>query len=513
MAIISSYGSLRALATPPPIGMPPSARPITTGGWWETYATIYRTQPNVRTCVDFLARNIAQLSIHLYRRVSDLDRVRVSDHPAAQTLMYPNPATTRYRLIESLMQDLGVYFAAFWLKVRTNERLGLVRLPPAEVATVGTVAPSAFLWYPQGRSPITFAPSEIIAFGGYDPINASFGISPIETLRQVLAEDIAATDYRSHFWLNAARVEGVIERPSSAPNWTPQQRTDFRASWQEAHGGGANAGKTAILEDGMTWKQTSSTFKDSEFIGARKLTQEECARAYHIPLPMVGILDHATFSNIREQHKQLYQDSLGPWLAMIEGELVRQLLSEYEDGASIYPEFNIAEKLQGSFEEQAASLRALVGRPLMTANEGRARLNLPRDDNPASDELAQPLNMSNPGGNPSTSTEGAYVDEPVALAAIDTLQWATVIRGSWSRQRDRVQKDPPEQRARRFDDTRWTAELARELGPLYLAAGITEWDRPLRAATAITRTTRALLAANKPAFGIDRPVPRPEELS
>ena len=71
----------------------------------------------------------------------------------------------------------------------------------------------------------------------------------------------------------------------------------------------------------MQWEATSFNARESEYLGGRKLTREECARAYHIPLPMVGILDHATFSNIKEQHKNLYQDALGPWLAMIEDDI------------------------------------------------------------------------------------------------------------------------------------------------------------------------------------------------
>jgi sulfate transport system permease protein len=46
------------------------------------------------------------------------------------------------------------------------------------------------------------------------------------------------------------------------------------------------------------------------------------------------------------------QGWLGPWLAMIEQEIELQLLTEFTDTQGVYVEFNIAEKLQGSFEEQ-----------------------------------------------------------------------------------------------------------------------------------------------------------------
>jgi hypothetical protein len=49
----------------------------------QDYAAIYRTQPAVRTVVDFLARNVGQLSLHTFKRVSETDRKRLRDHPVA----------------------------------------------------------------------------------------------------------------------------------------------------------------------------------------------------------------------------------------------------------------------------------------------------------------------------------------------------------------------------------------------------------------------------------------------
>jgi hypothetical protein len=47
------------------------------------YATIWKTQPHVRTVVGFLARNIAQIGLHAFERTSDTDRKRLTDHPLA----------------------------------------------------------------------------------------------------------------------------------------------------------------------------------------------------------------------------------------------------------------------------------------------------------------------------------------------------------------------------------------------------------------------------------------------
>jgi HK97 family phage portal protein len=468
----------------------------------STYAAMYEQQPNVRTVIDFIARNVAQLGVHAYRRVSDTDRERLPSHQVIGWLSKPNPSTTQYRLIEALMKDLGIYYAAYWMKVRdTNGRLvGLVRVPPDRVIPVGLLLVEYFVWIGPDNRSWRVEPSDMVYFGNYSPSNAILGISPLETLRRTLAEECAAEEYRASFWGNSARLEGVIQRPATAPKWTPDQKQSFREQWQLKFSGPGNAGQTAVLEDGMEFKEVSYSAKDSEYVASRKLTREECARAYHIPLPMVGILDYATFSNIKEQHKQLYQDSLGPWLECLVDEFSRQLLPESTDTDRVYFEFNIAAKLAGSFEEQAGALQTLVGRPIMTANEGRARLNLPSmKDDESADKLSAPLNTTSGYGTPADAAA-----EPTVPAAAT----AAVIRASWNRQRKILESTTdPVHRAAAFDTERWDRELAADLMPVYLAAGYTN-AAASRAALAlagrINADTRDRLMDYDNAFSADR---------
>ena len=262
-----------------------------------SYAVLYKMQPNVRTCVDFLARNVAQLGLHTYRRVSGTDRVRLTakEHQLARIIKQPNPWTTTYRMIESLMGDLGIYWNAYWLKVLVGDVITLIRIPPGIVTPVGTGnSPSGYkVGYDDGER--TYDADVVMHFRGYNPEDARMGLSPLETLRRVLAEEQAMGDYREYFWQNAARMGGIIERPKDAPKWSEDLRKRFVAELQAVHAGAANSGKTMLLEDGMSWKQQTFSAQESEYLAGRKLTREECARQYHIPLPMVGILDHATF--------------------------------------------------------------------------------------------------------------------------------------------------------------------------------------------------------------------------
>ena len=365
----------------------------------QAYADIWKSQPAVRTVVSFLGRNIAQLGLHTFQRVSDTDRRRVTDSPLSKLLARPFPRMTWYRLADSLVQDLGIYDEAFWLKAKAADgTMGLLRVPPDWVTPIGPwLTPTSFKIGTKAGSPVVDA-DEVVYFRGYNPSDAKRGFSSMETLRRILAEEAAAGEYREQFWNNAARIEGVLKRPADAPEWSDVARSRFLEEWQALYSGASNSGRTAILEEGMDFSPTSFNAKDSQYIESRKLSREEVAAAYHVPLPMVGILDHATFSNIKEQHKQLYQDTLGPWLEMIQQEIESQLVPDLEPKGGVYVEFNLAEKLKGSFEEQAASIATTVGGPVMTRNEGRARLNLPAIE--GGDDLITPLNVATAGSAP-----------------------------------------------------------------------------------------------------------------
>jgi HK97 family phage portal protein len=364
-------------------------------GYSASLSTIYRTQPAVRTVVDFLARNIAQLNVKCYEKASLGDRREAPNHPAAQLIQRPNLTTSRYAMLHGTVSDLAIYDNAYWRKLEQGRQRQLVRIPPWAVTPFGD---SMLVVQGYRLSDGTeLRRDQVIHFHGYNPDDPRMGFSPLESLRRLLAEESAAGKHRENFWRNAARQDGVIERPVEAPQWSDIARKRFREDWQNALSGETNAGKTAILEEGMKWNASAFSPKDAEFIAGRKLTREEVARAYHIPLPMVGILDHATFSNIREQHKQLYQDTLGPWLAMFEQELALQLLPWFgEFDGKIYFEFNIEEKLQGSFEEQTEAISKAVGPGVawITRNEARRIRNLPAIDDPGADELIIPSNVT-----------------------------------------------------------------------------------------------------------------------
>ena len=392
MGFVISEGQVRALSAPRP-ALVTSVQ--LTDDHTADYAELYRRQQSVRTVVGFLARNIAGLKIHVFRRVSDTDRERVTDHELARLLDRPGgPGRTRFGTMFEMIADKATYDVAFALKVRTSRGVGaLIRVPPAAVRAVdgGLMGPTEFeISTAKGRK--VYQREDMLVLDGYSPTGSTLGTSPIESLRQVLAEEYEGGRMRSQSLRNAARVSGYLTRPKGA-SWSPEARTRFEAGWRSQYtGNGPGAGGTPVLEDGMTFVPAQQTARDLQYVEVRKLSREEVAAAYYVPPPLVGILDHATFSNIKEQHKHLYMDTLGPWFTEIEEQFTAQIAPEFLGVDDLYLEYNVRAKLAGDFGEEAELLQAAVGAPYMTPNEARARQNLPRIE--GADNLVVPLNVT-----------------------------------------------------------------------------------------------------------------------
>lgn len=435
------------------------------------YGHIYRRQPAVRSVIDFRARNIAQLAIKTYARVDHNDRVELDDHPLALLLRDPNPTMTPYRLLYSLIADKDIYDRAYWRMVGLPVE-ALVRIPVSHLLRRWNG--KAVEYRLRDGTPV---PSEeLVIFAGYTPEglwNDEDGVPPMETLRRILAEAWASQEHREHFWRNSARREGTIKRPLEAPEWSPEARTRFRVDWENTMAGGPNAGRTGILEEGMEWTPDSFSPKEAEYIAGYQLIRDEVALEYGIN-PQLFKGDSAN-ANIESFHRQLYQDSLGPELRDIQDVIVQQVLPRTEIRlpklrGRTYCEFNLAEKLKGSFEEQARTLTTSTGVPWMAVEEARSRMNLPRTGDPDFATPIKPLNVMY--GNQPAVTVPTAVPQPgpkrrarksAPQGALRRRQEAAAAHTELFRRYFRAQQQAMHAKAAGFDMDRWNAKLTGEL--------------------------------------------------
>ncbi|BAU83332.1 phage portal protein [Streptomyces laurentii] len=359
-------------------------------------ARVWETQPSVRKVVDYIARQLCTIPWHVYERVSDTDRRRVTDHPLAQLLSQPAPQRSASRLWHATMVDWLIYDR--WCQqvlpsADTASGFELRRKPARRFHILSDdddQADALHLISSMGPAEVVRLPAPYLYDHGYATVGAD-GTSPMLTLRQILAEQAEAVEWRRSVWKNGARVPAVIERPADAPAWSKTAKDRFQAAFNAFMGRGASAGGTPILEDGMRLV-TVNAFnpQETQDIEGRKLTDAEVASAYHIAPELVGARE-GTFSNIDAFRQMLFTISLGPYVTQWQDVLNSMLVPLLAPGTNLYVEANLEAKLRGSFTEQAALLQTAVGAPYMLRSEARAVQNLPYVD--GTDDLVVPLNV------------------------------------------------------------------------------------------------------------------------
>lgn len=366
-----------------------------------TYGWMYRTQPAVRSVVDLIATNAAQLPLKLYERISDTERERREDHPAAQLLADLDGRTPSDAFIRRVFLDYLIYDNAYVLKMTgsSGQRV-LIRLMPQHVSVYGgRFSPEGYvIWRPDGTG-LRVDPEFVMHWFGYDPDDPLKGLSKLDTLRLELAQDQAMQETMVQLAKHGLRG-GYIWRPGEAPEWSQTDAARFAEKW--------NAdkqrvdGREPILDEGMEYRQVGVTPKDAEVVPSREFTKQEVADAFG--LPMKALMDGDA-----DARKALYADVLPPFTKGLACQLDVSLLREEFDETEFYFEFDLNEKLRGDLEARWQAMTSSAGAPWITRNEIRAKENLPPIE--GGDELVTPANVI-VGDNPKPAPNVMPIQDP-----------------------------------------------------------------------------------------------------
>jgi HK97 family phage portal protein len=379
------------------------------------YAEMYKRQLWVSVVVNKRAGMVARLPLPVYLRGTK-GRQRTSDHPYARLLAEPNSKHDPFLFWTWTCSTWDIFGEAFWGKVRDagGRPVQLVPLHPTRMRESDD---GNWEYTSNDGTTTVVRPHDLVHFKTYNPDSMTRGMSRLEPLRETLANEDAARRATSSFWAKGARPGFALTHPS---NLTQPALERLRAQWDQQHGGVDNTGKSVILEEGMTALPLTVNNNDAQYIETRKLNREEVVAAYDMPPPAVHILDHATFSNITEQFRSVYRDTMAPVLGYFEAVLEQQLRRSTRPGASepdfgddVYAEFLLDEVLRGSFE---ARQEAYSKATYMTLAEVRERENLPfieGTDVILVNTAVQPLDML--GAVTAARIEGAAARAAAAL--------------------------------------------------------------------------------------------------
>lgn len=348
---------------------------------FATYGAVYKSQLWVSTLVNKLAFATARLPLKTYRRNADGSREEARDAPMARLLRNPNTRHDPFFFWLWTVSTFEVYGEAMWVKVRPGPGQPPTQLWPLHPSNVfthrdndtGALVYSYHLG--SATAPIlTWGEDDVVHFKGYNPDNQMRGLSRLEPLRQTLVNEDSSRRASAAFWANGGRPGMALSHPGRI---TPDALNRLKGQWDAAHAGVDSWGKTAILEEGMTPHIFPLNAEEMQYIESRKMNREEACALYDVPPPVVHILDRATFSNITEQMRSMYRDTMAPRLGLFESALDTQLRPDFDPRGDLYAEFLLDEVLRGAFEQRAVAGQAAVFSGQRTPNELRRLDNLP----------------------------------------------------------------------------------------------------------------------------------------
>ena len=445
-----------------------------------TARTLYNTQDNLSAVVNFLANSIAQLPLKVYTRDGENSRRRDRTSPAAMLLWRPNGDQTEYEFVRALAIEYFVCGCVYvWLLPDADSPSGYqVRIIPTDWVTStersNNYAPDSIRVTSNGGGTIEIPRSEFVRFNTYSPGNPGGYVSPISALRQTLEEQIQAGRFRRDLWRSSGRLNAQIIRPKDVQPWNDETKKAWIEAFREAWGaGGMNAGKIPLMEDGMEIKPFSTSFKEQQWAESIKLSREAVAAAYGINPSLVWHSDTQTYASSKDNARALYAECLGPVLQMLQQRINAFLLPMVGADNTTYVEFDLSEKLKGSFEERASIMQASVGGPWLTRNEARADNNLPPIE--GGDELIVPLNVVTGGQASPQDTHmdmlsnaalrfkvgGKGVNTTPSDAECEKVEKA--LSKFFKRQADSILPKLGAKSATWWDAERWDKELAKDL--------------------------------------------------
>lgn len=361
------------------------------------YGQMYRAQPWLATVVDKVANSAARLSFNSWDN-EGAQKSRDVDSPFARLWQRPCPLMPRYAFWRWTFSTYEVYGEAFWLKLRNRrgEVVGLFpmhpsrtvvkRLLPEEQAELGyeTNVQYIFSLGVASAGLLKVPEADVVPFLRYNPDNLMRGLSRVEPLRSTLYNEDASRRAIESWWKRGARPSLMISAPSALSQVAHDR---LKATAEKVHGGADQMGGTMVLEEGAKPVPVQLSAEEMQYIQARVLNREEVCGVYDVPPPVVHILDHATFSNITEQMRSMYRDTMAPRLEDVESTIEHHLtIPDFSSSGDVEGRFALDEVLRGDFETRATAVGSLVEKGVMKPSEARPLFDLD-DAGPVADKL------------------------------------------------------------------------------------------------------------------------------
>lgn len=244
----------------------------------------------------------------------------------------------------------------------------------------------------------TFKPSEIIHIkeNSFDSIYR--GTSRLKPAQRTMNIMRTMKAFQGKFFDNGAVLGLVIKSPNTL---SEKIKARYIASWMQKYNPTGGGRRPLILDGGLEIDSISDiNFRELDFQQALSDNENIVLKALGVPPIM---LDSGNNANLRPNMRMYYLETILP--------IVRKINFGYQRyfGFLLTEDITNIPALQPELRDQSQYYTSLVNGGIITPNEARDGLGFKKDEDPASDELRIPENITGSATNPD---EGGKPKEP-----------------------------------------------------------------------------------------------------
>lgn len=353
-----------------------------TGNWQRNVEVDYdgvRAFHAVYSCMTLIASDVSKLRVKLVQQ--DDDHVwREIDNPAfSPVLRKPNPFQNRIQFWEHYMLSKLSTGNVYVLKRRDNRGVvtALYVLNPRRVTPM--VTDQGDVYYQLSADNLSAIDGDVVVPAReiiHDRMNTIYhplvGTSPIHAAGVAAMQGLRIQTNATQFFANGARPSGILTAPAAIANETAQR---LKAHWESEYSG-TNAGKIAVLGDGLRYEPMTMTASDAQVVEQLKWTAEVVCSVFHVPSYKIGVGGgQPNYNNVQNLNVEYYSQCLQQHIEAAELCLDEGLGLDAYVGDRIGTEFD----LDGLLRMDSKTLMEVLAQAknVMTLNERRRRVDLP----------------------------------------------------------------------------------------------------------------------------------------
>jgi HK97 family phage portal protein len=311
------------------------------------------------SAVSLISDTIATLPVDSYIRQ---DGNRRPYRPRPAWVDQPDVDLTKQahyqQVLVSLLVNGNSYTRIF--RNASGDVVNLVVLDPNTVTVRrSAIGRKIFLIENEGE---TLSSDEIIHITDLIQPGSLTGLSRVERLKEALGLSSAMQTFAARFFGTGATTQGIIEFPG---NLTPEQAKNLRDGFDSAHRGFRRAHKTGVLSGGASYKQTTVPNDAAQFLESRRFSVEEIARAFNIPLSMMGVPGTQSYASVEQNAIQFVVHTLRPYIEKLEWSYSKLLPVE------AFLKFNVDGLLRGDFNSRITAYSTGLQSGFMSVNDVR----------------------------------------------------------------------------------------------------------------------------------------------